>query len=176
MYKFDNCSKKFDRILDPPECIGENYCCQILPRLCQILSNSNNFFHRLLQNSPTSVKCQLRQFELQIPNRRLRVEGFIQSGAGLGFKRSVTNGIWHSPDTEKIWQRNVKIWQVTEKIWQNLTKFWTVQIVCGKTAVRKIRCDLVKFCQILSNFYKLGAEIFQILSNGSYGNLSSKPR
>ena len=28
-------------------------------------------------------------------------------------------------------------------------------------------------CQILSNFYKLGAKIFQSPSNGSYGNLSS---
>ena len=95
------------------------------------------------------------------------------SGNILGFKRSVTNRIWHLPETEKIWQRNVKIWQAPEKIWQNLTKFWTVQIVCGKTAVRKLCRDLVKFCQILSNFYKLEAKIRQLLSIVSYVNLSS---
>ena len=57
---------EFDKILNRPDCRRESCCSKILSRLCQILSNSSNFFHRLLQNSPSSVKCQLRQFELQL--------------------------------------------------------------------------------------------------------------
>ena len=157
---------EFDKILDRPDCTAGNSCSKICSRLCQILSNSVKFLQARSRFFPKSAKRELRRFELQnspLALADISLEHICNSNRPLKAKmefdnicKNLTSSCANLTSTRK-----------------NLTEFdkildrpdWTAENSCSKICSR--------LCQILSNFYKLGAEIFQSPSNVSYVDLSS---